>query len=77
MAQAMFHVFTDEGEWLIHFNEKFYGPFDTRQEAVDNAIEAAQEVGASGLPSQVVVKTDDGWHPEWTYGTDPGPGKPA
>lgn len=71
--QALFHVFKNENDWLIHFNEKFYGPYLSEDEAITNAVDAAHEVGEAGLPTQVVVKAGDGWRPEWTYGADPYP----
>ena len=66
-----FIVQTDDG-WVIRFAGGDFGPYQTRQEAMLFAVDAAQRLGEEkGENAEVCLLGENGhFHPEWTFGRD-------
>jgi hypothetical protein len=76
MARAQYVVVIKNGEWMIAFEDKHYGPYGTQRDAIRVAVDAAHKSGANGHDAQVLVQgTDNKFRTEWTYGHDPYPPK--
>lgn len=73
MAGLWYFVLVHQGKWMISFQHDYYGPFPTRQEAIETAIDWAQVHGLAGHHSQVVLQEEGDFEIQWTYGTDPYP----
>ena len=71
MPQARYFVVQDREAWMIKFDDEEYGPYQSRNEAMLFAIEAAQQLGEYGKSADVCLMGENGhFHPEWTYGRD-------
>jgi hypothetical protein len=78
MPDARYFLVQHDDLWLIKFNDEEYGPYKSKAEAMLFAIDAAQKLGQYGDHAEVVLMGEDGhFHPEWTYGRDPYPSRPA
>lgn len=74
MDRDRYFVVLHDGEWKIKHGNDHSHPYATQQEAIDSAIEAAQNARESGQLSQVLVQGEDmQFRTEWTYGEDPYP----
>jgi hypothetical protein len=52
-------VFVQHGKWMIEFNEKVFGPFESEAQAIERANYSAQIGISKGLSSQVLIR--GGW----------------
>ena len=69
MAVEQYFILQDNYEWKISFKDKHYGPYDTQQDAIEAAIDAAFAMGEIGIDAQVLVQdTDQELRTEWSYG---------
>jgi uncharacterized protein DUF2188 len=74
MPRARYFVVNNRGRWAISFQQQHYGPYATRQEAINYAVDAAHRSHSQGIDAQVLVQGEDGrFRTEWTYGNDPYP----
>ena len=66
-----FIVRIDDG-WAIRFAGGDFGPYQTQQEAMMFAVDAAQRLGeARGENAEVCLLGENGhFLPEWTFGRD-------
>lgn len=66
--QARYLVVPHEGVWKINFDNRWFGPFQTRDAAVAQAIENAREAGKLGHKDAEVLEMvrpgvfDRVWH---------------
>jgi hypothetical protein len=76
MAQAQFFVGLYENQWIITHQNRQYGPYRTRQEAVKTAVDVAYKEGKKGHETKVLVQDeDDQFHAKWSFGQDAYPPK--
>jgi hypothetical protein len=69
MAAEQYFIVLHNNEWKISFKDKHYGPYDTQNEAIEAAIDAAHAMGEIGIDAQVLVEgTDHKLRTEWSYG---------
>lgn len=69
MPAEQYFVIMENGEWKISFKDVHYGPYATRQAAIDDAVEAAAAMSNIGIDVQVMVKdTDQDSVKPWTNG---------
>ena len=72
MPTHSFYVVFDRGQWSIKYVDRKIGPFPSRQDAINAAIEAAHGSGYIGHETEVVVESEDGsFQTIWTYGQQP------
>ena len=71
MAVEQYFILQDNNEWKISFSDKLYGPYDTQQDAIEAAIDAAYAMGNIGIDVQVLVRdADQKLRIAWSYGQD-------
>ena len=71
MTVEQYFILRDNNEWKISFNDKLYGPYDTQQDAIEAAIDAAYAMGEIGIDAQVLVQdTDQKLRTAWSYAQD-------
>lgn len=71
MAAEQYFIVQDNNEWKISFKDKHYGPFDSQQEAIEAAIDAAYAMGNIGIDAEVLVQdADQKLSTAWSYGPD-------
>ena len=58
MATARYIVLEHDGQWKINLDNRYYGPFTTRDEAVKSATETAGKAVSQGYEAKVMVMTD-------------------
>jgi hypothetical protein len=75
MTSHRYFVLRHAGEWKISLHYAYYGPYRTRREAINTAINWAHLRGCMGDDTQVVIHDDDQFEVCWTYGKDPYPPK--
>ncbi|MBL7847745.1 MAG: DUF2188 domain-containing protein [Cyclobacteriaceae bacterium] len=76
MARLQYFVVYHQKQWMITFEQKQYGPYNTQAEAIRVAIDSAHSSGINGHNAQVLVQgTNNQFRTEWTYGHDPYPPK--
>jgi hypothetical protein len=74
MAIATYAVVRAGKYWTVKYDQKNYGNYKTQQEAVDNAIKTAFNVGEKGHEARVLVQgIDNKLRVEWVYGKSPDP----
>ena len=49
MAAEQYLVLCHDGEWKITFNGKQYGPYESQEDAIEAAVEAAYAMGEIGI----------------------------
>ncbi|HUQ35594.1 MAG TPA: DUF2188 domain-containing protein [Aestuariivirga sp.] len=71
MAAEQYFILQDNNEWKIRFNDMKYGPYDTQQDAIEAAIDAAYAMGEIGIDVAVMVEdTDKKLRTRWSYADD-------
>ena len=76
MARAQYVVVFDQGQWMIAFEGKHYGPYISQAAAIRDAVDSAHRAGRDGHDAQVLVQgIGNQFRTEWTYGHDPYPPK--
>ena len=71
MAAEKYIIELHNHEWKVRFKDTYYGPYNTQDEAVEAALDAAFAMGEIGIDAEVLVQ--DGEHPlktEWAYPAD-------
>lgn len=72
MTTARYIVLEHAGQWKINLNNQYFGPFPTREAAVDNATQGAREAAAQGFDARVMVMTSPGaFDTVWTRESEP------
>ena len=59
MAQEQYLITCHDNEWKISFNGRLYGPYESRDAAIEAAIEVAQAMGDIGIHAHVAVQDAD------------------
>jgi hypothetical protein len=71
MATELYIILLHNNEWKISFKDKYYGPYDTQQDVIEAAIDAASAMGEIGIDAQVLVQdTDQKLRNAWIFGQD-------
>jgi hypothetical protein len=72
MDGTIYYVLLHEEQWTIKLRDKHYGPYRSQQAAIEDAIEAARQLGKTNPGgAQVLVQVEgDRFNIEWTYGQD-------
>ena len=71
MPRAEYFILADGVKWKIKLGTLEYSFYDTLEEAMAVAIDAAHAAGKSGFEARVGLQTADGsYRPIWTYGLD-------
>ena len=71
MAKAHFIVAALDGRWLVSSSEGFRKTYDSRADALREAVECAHRSGCEGKEAQVLaVDEKNRLYPVWTYGQD-------
>ena len=74
MPRDQYFVVLHEGKWKITHNGSHSHPYETQQDALDAAIDAAKTAYDHGRLSQVLVQGENmEFREERTYGKDPYP----
>ena len=69
---ARYYVLQTEDGWMIRFRDALFGPYQSRDEALLFAIDAAQHIGARERDSKVLVEdVKDHFLTKWSYGEPP------
>lgn len=76
MKTCWFIVIRTPSAWWVDCEGKAYGPFSSRKEAAENAVQLAKAFGDPGRRSDVYIPDDDGMQVlAWSAGrTVPGSG---
>ena len=72
MAPEQYLILRHDDEWKISFNGKLYGPYESREAAVEAAIEVAQAMADIGIDAHVAVQEPDAsvhtaWSHDWEF----------
>ena len=74
MPRAQYFVTKRNGEWKIRAGYRYSGPYPTKKEALQVAIDFAERDGQAGREAQVLVQGEDRlFRPACTYGRGPYP----
>jgi hypothetical protein len=66
-------VFVQHGEWMIEFNEKVFGPYESEEHAIERANHFSEFAISKGLSSYVVinrVERAEGGHAQRLEGSE-------
>jgi hypothetical protein len=73
VALTQFIVLKRKGKWAVKSNDQ-ERPFSAQMEAMNAAIQLANECGKNGKPSAVLLQTaKNQFETIWTYGESPFP----
>ena len=69
MSRIVYYVVPHDREWKIRRGDNHYGPYNSKREAIDHAVDAAREAGQAHRDgSRVMVQVEDNrFRTEWTY----------
>ena len=68
MTPTQYLIVQSGGEWKIKFRNELFGPYQSRDEALLFAIDAARDLGARESAAQVLVEeAEDRFLTKWTY----------
>ena len=71
MPTARYFIVQDHDAWLIRYADEDFGPYNSRDEAMMFAIDAAQKLGKQGETVQVCLMGENGhFRPEWSSGDE-------
>ncbi len=70
LPHARYIVLEHEGEWKINLDNRYYGPFATRQAAVESATGTARKAGEDGYPASVLLMQGTKFETLWTTEVD-------
>lgn len=65
LPPARYIVMNHDGEWKINLDNTYYGPFKTKEIAVDMAVDTAKKAGAAGYPASALLMTGATFEPLW------------
>lgn len=69
---AQYYVIQGDDGWMIKFRNEMFGPYQSRDEALLFAIDAAQHIGERQPDAKVLVEdVKDHFLTRWTYGEPP------
>lgn len=66
LPHARYIVLEHEGVWKINLDNKYYGPFPTRDQAVASATTTAQQAAGGGYPASVLLMQGTKFETLWT-----------
>lgn len=70
LPHARYIVLEHEGGWKINLDNRYYGPFATREAAVASATETARKAGEGGYPASVLLMQGTKFETLWTNQQD-------
>lgn len=70
LPHARYIVVEHEGAWKINLDNKYYGPFATKDEAVASATQTAQKAQDAGYPASVLLMKGTDFETMWTSEAD-------
>ncbi len=71
MPNSRYFIVQSDDGWKIQFSGEEFGPYQTQQEAMLFAVDAAQKLGEQGQNTEVCLMGENGhFRPEWTFGRD-------
>jgi len=65
LPHARYIVVAHEGAWKINLDNRYYGPFPTRDAAVESATQTARQAADSGYPASVLVMEGAAFETVW------------
>ena len=71
LPHARYIVLEHEGVWKINLDNRYYGPFQTADAAVESAIATARQAAEGGYPASVLMMHGTAFDTLWTSGKDP------
>jgi hypothetical protein len=66
LPHARYIVLEHEGVWKINLDNRYYGPFATREAAVESATATARQAGEAGYPASVLLMRGADFETLWT-----------
>ena len=66
LPHARYIVLHHEGAWKINLNNTYYGPFPTRDAALESATDTARKASEGGYPASVLTMEDGDFQTMWT-----------
>ena len=70
LPHARYIVLEHEGVWKINLDNRYYGPFATREAAVENATGTARKAAEGGYPPSVLLMQGTRFETLWTNQAD-------
>ncbi|HEX7742120.1 MAG TPA: DUF2188 domain-containing protein [Sphingobium sp.] len=71
LPHARYIVLEHEGAWKINLDNRYYGPFPTREAAVESATDTARKASEGGYPATVLLMRGAQFETLWTNQSDP------
>lgn len=66
LPHARYIVLQHEGVWKINLDNRYYGPFTTREAAVESATGTARKAGDAGYPASVLLMKGTDFEMLWS-----------
>lgn len=66
LPHARYIVLEHEGVWKINLDNKYYGPFATREAALEAATGTARKAADGGYPASVLLMQGTAFETLWT-----------
>lgn len=71
LPHARYIVLNHDGEWKINLDNRYYGPFVTRDAAVEMATDTARKAGSAGYPASVLLMEGTAFETVWSSQANP------
>lgn len=66
LPHARYIVLHHDGAWKINLNNIYYGPFATRDAALESATDTARKASEGGYPASVLTMEEGDFQTMWT-----------
>ena len=66
LPHARYIVLHHDGAWKINLNNTYYGPFATRDAALESATDTARKANEGGYPASVLTMEEGDFQTMWT-----------
>ncbi len=73
LPHARYIVVQHENVWKINLDNRYFGPFDTKEAAVASATDTAKGAGEKGYPASVLLLNGTRFDTLWTNVPDDQP----
>ena len=70
LPHARYIVLQHEGVWKINLDNRYYGPFPTREAAVESATATARKASEAGYAASVLLMRGTNFETLWTGVTE-------
>jgi hypothetical protein len=71
LPHARYIVLHHDNAWKINLDNRYYGPFATKEAAIGSATDTARKASDAGYPASVLLMADGAFDTLWSSDAQP------